>query len=72
MNGARIWDQPSHRWYRIREGTLNPDLIQFSADDDLTYGDAQTFYLGKTYAQIQTFFNNFTYGEQIAAGLVYA
>lgn len=52
VNGARIWDKSTFRWYRIRTSTLNPDTIQFEAEDDLIYQDLQDLVdqTGATYA----------------------
>lgn len=70
VNGSRVWDQATHRWYRVREGTLNADLISFSADDDLTYTDYENYWSGSTYADHQTAFNGRTYGEVDIMGMV--
>lgn len=70
VNGARVWDKTTHRWYRIREATLNADTIQFSADDDLTHSDYANYWSGKTYAQIQTASAGRSYEELDLMGLV--
>lgn len=75
VNGARIWDQKSRRWYRIREGTLNPDTISFSADDDLTHGDIQEMWSslpGYTYGLVNfTYqFFNATYEDENVMGMI--
>lgn len=62
VNGARVWDQQSRRWYRIRQGTLGPDLIQFEADDDMIHGDVQSTLTG-TYGDFQTVYSGSTYLE---------
>ena len=49
VQGARIFDKRSRRWYRIRSGTIGPSDIRFDADDDLTHGDIEQFYSGRTY-----------------------
>lgn len=59
--GARVWDSTSKRYYRIREATLNPGTISFSAEDDLLYSDMQTFHTGSTYANLQTKYSGRTY-----------
>lgn len=61
VNGARYFDDISRRWYRIREATVNRDTISISAEDDLTMGDARTFYTGKTYAAVQTILSGMAY-----------
>lgn len=67
--GARIWDEGSKRWYRIRTGTPGPALIQFEAEDDLMHSDVQTFLSGQTYAQVQVRYNSFSYREVDLMGL---
>lgn len=62
VNGARVWDQQSRRWYRIRQGTLGPDLIQFEADDDMIHGDVQSVLTG-SYGDFQTVYSGSTYLE---------
>lgn len=69
VNGARVWDKVSARWYRIRDASLTPGGISFDADDDLTYGDVDTFYSNKTYGGLATFFAGKTYREVDLAGL---
>lgn len=49
VQGARIYDKRTRRWYRIRSGRLSSSVVSFDADDDLTHGDVQAFYSGKTY-----------------------
>lgn len=63
VNGARVWDQASRRWYRIRNGSLNSGTIQFQADDDLTYADMQEAFAGMTYAQVKAMYAGATYHE---------
>lgn len=67
--GARIWDEGSRRWYRIRTGTMTPDLIQFEAEDDLTHLDAFSYFGRKTYAEMQVLYNGFSYREVDLMGL---
>lgn len=67
--GARIWDERSRRWYRIRTGTMNPSLIQFEAEDDLTHGDAFSYFGKQTYADMQMLYNGFSYKEVDLMGL---
>lgn len=67
--GARIWDKDSARWYRIRQGTLPPDAIQFEAEDDLTHGDIEGFYTGLTYGDVQTANGSLTYRQVDLMGM---
>lgn len=69
VSGARVWDEASKRWYRIRDTTLAPDTIQFSADDDLLHSDVQAFWQGESYSDIQMRYNGFSYGEVHLMGL---
>lgn len=69
VQGARVWDEPSRRWYRIREGNLTPAGIAISsADDDLIYGDFSGFYSGWNYSNLQAFFSGMTYEQVRAVG----
>lgn len=53
VQGARIYDRKSRRWYRIRQGNLTPPSIGIgSADDDLIHGDIQALYQGMTYSDV--------------------
>lgn len=64
VQGARIYDRQSRKWYRIRQGSLKPGEISFgAADDDLTYSDVQGVYPGRTYAQVQAILNGLTYQQ---------
>ena len=67
--GARVWDESSKRWYRIRTGTMAPGPIQFEAEDDLMHSDVQSFLSGQTYAQVQVRYNGFSYREVDLMGL---
>lgn len=70
VQGARIYDRRTRRWYRIRQADLSPGGINISsADDDLTIGDIQDLYSGQTYASVQTMLDPFTYREVELAGL---
>lgn len=69
VNGARVWDKASQRWYRIRSATINDTSISFEADDDLIHADVQSFRGGQTYANLQTMFSQFTYQEADMIGL---
>lgn len=68
--GARIFDQRTRRWYRIREASPTPGGISLgSADDDLIMGDVQAFYNDLTYGSVQDLLGLFTYREAELAGL---
>lgn len=69
VNGARVWDKASARWYRIRTGTLTPPQIGFEAEDDLMHSDVQDFLSGLSYAAVQSKYNGFSYREVDLMGL---
>lgn len=70
VQGCRIYDKKSRRWYRIRSGTLTPPNIQqFEADDDLVFADIEEFFIGKTYADVQVPRTGLTYKQEQMAGL---
>lgn len=72
VQGCRIFDKKSRRWYRIRTGTLTPPNIQqFEADDDHIYADVDEYFFNKnyTYADVQTPRNGLTYKQDEMAGL---
>lgn len=69
VSGARVWDSGSQRWYRIREATLTPGNIQFSADDDLLHSDSQSHLSGSTYSDVQMRYTGFSYREVDLMGL---
>lgn len=69
VQGARVWDAKTRRYYRIRSATLTPDGISFdSADDDLTYGDMQTSFTGMTYAAVEATRSGMTYHDDYLIG----
>ncbi len=70
VQGARIFDRITRRWYRIRDATLAPGGISIGvADDDLTIGDIEELYADLTYGSVQSILNPFTYREVYLAGL---
>lgn len=70
VNGARVWDSRSRRWYRIRSGTINRGLISFdSADDDLTHTDIELGFAGVTYGDVQVSRDGLTYQEDYLLGV---
>lgn len=69
VGGARIWDEPSRRWYRVRTGTENPGLIQFEAEDDLLHTDALGYFGAQSYGDMQMMYNSFSYREVDLMGL---
>lgn len=69
VSGTRVWDMNSRRWYRIRTGTASPGDIRFNAEDDLTHGDVEGFYVSKTYGAVRAGFPGLTYRQVELAGL---
>ena len=69
VNGSRIYDDRSRRWYRIREATTDKGSISISADDDLLLVDAQAHYSGRTYAKVAESITG-TYGQMRGGGLL--
>lgn len=69
VNGARVWDRHSARYYRIRNATINPGTISFNAEDDLLHDDVQGKYDLLTYEEERELFNGRTYSERDRLGL---
>lgn len=67
--GARVWDETSRRWYRIRTATTDPSNISYEAVDDLTHLDVESYYQGLTYSQERSLFPRRTYSERDRLGL---
>lgn len=63
VNGARIWDDRTNRWYRIRQATINPSGIMVTAEDDLTHKDIQAVWGKYTYGQLQQKLQDRTYHD---------
>ena len=59
--GARIWDQDSGRWYRIRNSTTEWGVLSVDAEDDMTNGDMKTKFSGQTYGQVNSHYGSNTY-----------
>lgn len=71
VQGARVWDRKTSRWYRIRNASLNPENIQISsADDDLTHSDITLYFAGRTYGSVQSTRADLTYDQDRMAGLI--
>lgn len=69
VNGARVWDRKTLRWYRIRSANVSHGQIQFEAEDDLLYSDVEEKYQYMTYDQVQELFDGLTYSERFRLGL---
>lgn len=67
--GGRIWDRQTARWYRVRSASHSPGSISFEGEDDLLHSDVSTYWAGKTYANVQTALEGFTYREVDLMGL---
>lgn len=70
VNGARVWDRKTRRWYRTRSATVVPGPISFSAEDDLLHDDLQGKYDPVTYADEAALFLGRTYSERDRLGLL--
>lgn len=71
VQGARIWDKKTSRWYRIRSAGLTPENIQVNtADDDLTHDDVFLYFGGRTYGSVQSNRNDMTYDQDRMAGMI--
>lgn len=69
MAGARVWDNPTRRWYRVRNVSVSPEGTSLSADDDLTHEDMAPMFEGKTCQQVQDMYDGFTYRQIMMMGL---
>lgn len=69
INGARIFDKKSRRWYRIRTGTATAENIQFTAEDDLTHGDMEGFHASRTYGDVELVLSGLTYKQATLVGM---
>ncbi|AWY05621.1 minor tail protein [Microbacterium phage Platte] len=68
--GARFWDQPTGRYYRVRQATTTWGDMQIEGDDDLTNGDVQLAFGGMTYGQVGMRFSGQTYYKANVRGLL--
>lgn len=66
--GSRVYDRKSHRWYRVNSATITPDATNFSAEDDLTFGDLKDLWEGKTFGQVDAGARGLTFRQADAAG----
>lgn len=67
--GARLWDQDTGRYYRIRQATTTWGGMEVEGDDDLTNGDMQQFFQGRTYGQVAQHFAGLTYYKANVKGM---
>lgn len=70
VQGARVFDRKSGRWYRIRSGTITAPSVQFQADDDVIYDDVQDSFVNKTYEFVEAVNDGLTY-RQVETGPLY-
>lgn len=70
VNGARVWDRKTLRWYRTRGATVGPGPITFEAEDDLLHDDVEGKYGSITYQDEEAFFTGRTYSERDRLGLL--
>ena len=69
INGARVWDQSTRRYARIRSANTSPDAITYTGDNDLTHDDVEGHYLNLTYGDVQQIANGLTYQDDYLSGL---
>lgn len=67
--GARVWDQDTGRYYRIRQASTTWGGMEIEADDDLTNGDMQSFFQGQTYGQVAQYFAGQSYYKANVRGM---
>ena len=70
VNGARVWDRKTHRYYRTRSAGVNPGNITFSAEDDMLHDDVQGTYDTFTYSQERALFTGLSYSERDRMGCI--
>lgn len=71
VQGARIFDAKTARWYRVRQARPTPANISInSADDDLTHSDMFTYFGGRTYGSVQATRSTMTYDQDRMAGMI--
>lgn len=69
VQGARVWDTTTQRYYRIRAATLTPDGISFdAAEDDQTHADMVDCFQGMTYADVEATRSGMTYQDDYMMG----
>lgn len=69
VNGSRVWDDNSARYYRVRTSSIDPATVQVSAEDDLTVGDLDEFFSGLTVGQVDEIYEGLTVGEVDIVGM---
>lgn len=69
VGGARVWDERSRRWYRVRSATISRGDISFDASGDNTLADVQSIYSGQTYGDVTSLFSGKTYKQADRMGL---
>lgn len=67
--GARYWDRETGRYYRVREATTDWSSMSIEGDDDLTNGDMQEFFSGKTYGNVKAHYAGIGYGKANLRGM---
>ena len=68
--GARVWDRASKRYYRVRESRFSEGSINYTADDDLIYGDVDEHFDGYTYGDVEDLYDGFNYLQVERRGLI--
>lgn len=68
VSGSRVFDPKTRRWFRIKSSTIAPDKINFTAEDDHTFGDLENTWSGMTFGQIDAAAEGFTFRQADAVG----
>lgn len=71
--GARIWDEASNNFYRVRSATITPAGISLSAETDTVHGDVDPLYAseGLSYSDVTSRSRDYihlTYKQASASG----
>lgn len=67
--GARVWDEESRHWYRVRTANTSWSGTQIGCDDDTLWSDFQLAVSGMTYAEVNEVMSGKTYLEATLAGI---
>ena len=67
--GARIWDEDSRRYYRVRDATISRDIISIEGDDDLLIGDLDKRFDGMTMGQVDALYAGYNMEDGDTRGI---
>lgn len=69
INGARMYDKSSGRWFRVREATTQWGDMAVQSDDDITWDDMQDRFSDMTYDQFDAHYSGLSYLEADLMGI---